>query len=140
MSMDAQPEPMEEKITRRFETELIRVTLEENLGELMAKQTSSQQELFKQYLASRVDELRKEIEALYLKETISHDTLWRQVSMLCAERATAFDEEFGPVVQGMLGGDDQLSTRDKLALITAVSLRELQQSRLDWVPTLIHDR
>lgn len=143
IEIDAQPQPIKHEVKHVFETELIRKTLEEALDETVTKTMTKEAQAFKEYLASKVEELRMEVEVLYNEPDLTKESLWKGVQELCRARLDSYWDSFGKSLEGIVSDGDaerKILPRDRLGLMTLITLKEALTKRIDWLPELIHKR
>eukprot|EP01055_Gregarina_sp_Pseudo9_P004500 Gregarina_sp_Pseudo_9__4499@NODE_466_length_2775_cov_6_878289_g442_i0_p1_GENE_NODE_466_length_2775_cov_6_878289_g442_i0NODE_466_length_2775_cov_6_878289_g442_i0_p1_ORF_typecomplete_len822_score182_09RHD3/PF05879_12/1_6e77GBP/PF02263_19/7_3e09GBP/PF02263_19/3_2e02Dynamin_N/PF00350_23/0_00017Dynamin_N/PF00350_23/2_5e03MMR_HSR1/PF01926_23/0_00016AIG1/PF04548_16/0_006Septin/PF00735_18/0_0093ABC_tran/PF00005_27/0_074ABC_tran/PF00005_27/1_9e03IIGP/PF05049_13/0_028AAA_15/PF13175_6/0_031Roc/PF08477_13/0 len=136
-------QPIRHEIKHVFETELVRKTLEEALDETVNKIMTKETAGFKEYLSSKVDELRTEVEVLYNEPVVSKETFWPPVQDLCRTKIDSYWDAFGKALEGIdleTDSDRQLQPRDRLALMTVLLLKDALSKRVEWLPELIHKR
>eukprot|EP01054_Gregarina_sp_Poly1_P002530 Gregarina_sp_Poly_1__2529@NODE_1686_length_3535_cov_246_940311_g1108_i0_p1_GENE_NODE_1686_length_3535_cov_246_940311_g1108_i0NODE_1686_length_3535_cov_246_940311_g1108_i0_p1_ORF_typecomplete_len676_score124_06RHD3/PF05879_12/3_6e76GBP/PF02263_19/4_1e09GBP/PF02263_19/1_2e03MMR_HSR1/PF01926_23/3_7e05Dynamin_N/PF00350_23/0_00028Dynamin_N/PF00350_23/6_4e03AIG1/PF04548_16/9_4e03AIG1/PF04548_16/0_0014ABC_tran/PF00005_27/0_015ABC_tran/PF00005_27/5_8e03AAA_15/PF13175_6/0_0098FeoB_N/PF02421_18/3_4e03FeoB len=142
VEIEAQPQPIRHEIKHVFETELVRKTLEEALDETIAKVMSRETTLFREYLSTKIEELRVEVEVLYNEPVLTKQGFWTSVEDLCRLRMDNYWDTFGGCIESinMEESERKISSRDRLSLMTILLLKEALGKRIEWLPELIHKR
>lgn len=147
VEIENNPQPLKERISHSFETEIARKTLEEVLNDTSRKRLASEFAAFEDFFGTKINELRVEIERLYRADELTHKYFWSNVTQICKKRADLFTEEFGSVLDGLslalqssTATEKTPTNRDRLALILLKSLKQLLIRRVDWIPEGIYNR